>query len=181
MNIFFVDKSPQIAAQMLCNAHVRSQIKESLDMLCTAHYIAGLDDPRMYPPTHKHHPCTKWLLVNTRNYQWLYEHLRELFKEYKLRWGNADHREHMLEVVQPIPDGCQYSWGGDISVPPAVVADDLKPKRNEPTYNDVINAYRAYYNREKRHLHRWMVRDKPDWITEPATEEGTPDGSITPG
>ena len=39
MNIFFLDKSPKIAAQMMCNKHVVKMIVESAQMLSTAHRL----------------------------------------------------------------------------------------------------------------------------------------------
>jgi hypothetical protein len=161
MNIFFVDKNPDLAARMLSNAHVRSQIKESISMLATAHYMLGDDKEGMPPPTHRNHPCTKWVMQSSNNYNWLYNHLVSLLAEYKLRWGNPNWREKFLPLLENNPRDIPYT--GTISVPPAVVSDDLKPTKSA-TFNDVVLAYRSYYNREKRHLHRWMGRDKPDWI-----------------
>jgi hypothetical protein len=164
MNIFFVDSNPALAASMLSNAHVRSQIKESISMLATAHYMRGDDDDLdgLPPPTHRNHPCTKWVMTSRANYVWLYEHLVQLLIEYKLRWGNPNWREKYLDLLKKrpvgIPNKSVYA-----SIPPAVVSEDLKPFKNT-SWSNVVMAYRAYYNREKRHLHRWMVRQKPDWI-----------------
>lgn len=59
MNIFFVHQDPKIAAQMLANAHVRSQIKESVLMLAAAHHIFGDDKSEhvinTIELTHQHH------------------------------------------------------------------------------------------------------------------------------
>ncbi len=162
MNIFFVRLNPDQAARMLSNAHVRSQIKESISMLATAHYMQGIDSDELPPPTHRNHPCTKWVMKNRANYQWLYEHLVSLLAEYKLRWGNPNWREKYLPLLEVMPQGIEYQHRS-ATVPPAVVPEDLKPKRNN-SWEDVTTAYRAYYNRDKRHLHRWMGREKPDWI-----------------
>ena len=36
MNIFYVDRDPVIAAQMMCNKHIPKMILESAQMLCSA-------------------------------------------------------------------------------------------------------------------------------------------------
>ena len=37
MNIFVLDRNPEIAAQQQCDKHVVKMILESAQMLCTAH------------------------------------------------------------------------------------------------------------------------------------------------
>jgi hypothetical protein len=162
MNIFFVDREPHIAAQMLCNAHVRSQIKESLQILSTAHYLQGEHTEEMLPVTHKHHPSVKWVAESASNYMWLYQHVVALCTEYKFRHGVSNRYEPMLSTYMVAPEDIDHY--SRISCPPAVVAPDLKP--NPEIWLHVIEAYRTYYNRDKRHLHYWMVRLKPDWITD---------------
>jgi hypothetical protein len=172
MNIFFVDTSPVIAAEMLANAHVRSQIKESLDMLSTAHYMAGSHTEEMRSPTHRHHPCTKWVMAGEANYMWLLRHVQALCDEYKYRHGVPHHLEPMTKALRSKPVNSRYL--GHITVPPAVVTEDLKPDimkvvklSREQNIDLIVKAYRAYYNRDKRHLHYWMVRKRPAWIKLP--------------
>ena len=60
MNIFYLDRDPNIAAQMQCNKHVVKMILESAQMLCTAHRVCDGDEyaDRMglYKMAHKNHP-----------------------------------------------------------------------------------------------------------------------------
>ena len=45
MNIFYVDKDPKVAAQMMCDKHVVKMILEYAQILCTTHRILDkLDD-----------------------------------------------------------------------------------------------------------------------------------------
>ena len=44
MNIFYLDKDPVIAAQMMCDKHVVKMILESAQMLSTAHRVCGGND-----------------------------------------------------------------------------------------------------------------------------------------
>lgn len=161
MNIFFVSSNAKEAATMLSNAHVRSQIKESISMLATAHYMLGMDSEELPPPTHRKHPCTLWVMKNRANYQWLYDHLTALLDEYKLRWGNPNWRKKYLPLLEMMPQGIGYMHRV-ATCPPAVVSKDLIPRHL--SWDSIVTAYRAYYNRDKRHLHFWMGREKPDWV-----------------
>ena len=49
MNIFYLDKSPVVAAKVQYNKHVVKMILESAQMLCAAHHMLGdIEDPK-YP------------------------------------------------------------------------------------------------------------------------------------
>lgn len=166
MNIFYVDRDPTLAAQMLGNAHVRSQIKECMQMMSVAHYLHGLDDDRFLPITHKNHPCTVWVRAFRHNYVWITKHLRALLDEYKYRHGNPHHLSELYPLYEQIPADLPNPYSHTHSVPPAVVSPDLKPNKpiSQISHVDVELAYRAYYNRDKRHLHHWMVRKPPAWV-----------------
>ena len=43
MNIFYLDKNPKVAAQMMCDKHVVKMILESAQMLSTAHRVLDGD------------------------------------------------------------------------------------------------------------------------------------------
>lgn len=135
-------------------------------MLATAHYMLGHDELCVVPPTHRNHPATKWVMHNKDNYVWLYRHLKSLLEEYLHRHGVPHHYSEYLDHLENIPTGIDYRHHNP-TCPPAIVSADLKPKHT--SWESVVEAYRAYYNRDKRHLHRWMVREKPDWIIDDAT------------
>ena len=44
MNIFYLDRDPKIAAQMMCDKHVVKMILESAQILSTAHRVLDGDD-----------------------------------------------------------------------------------------------------------------------------------------
>ena len=62
MNIFYIDKDPVIAAQMMCDKHVVKMILESAQMLSTAHRVLDGDVYAnligLYKTAHKNHPST---------------------------------------------------------------------------------------------------------------------------
>ena len=84
MNIFYLNKDPEIAAQMHCDKHVVKMILESAQMLSTAHRILDGDDiansKGLYKMTHKNHPCNIWVRKNNENYEWLWSLYDNLMK-----------------------------------------------------------------------------------------------------
>ena len=108
MNIFYVDKDPVKAAQMMCDKHIVKMILESAQMLSTAHrildgvltrrksisgktmskywelYSNPLEDI-LYRTVHVGHPCTVWTMQSSENYIWHYRHFAALCDEYTYR------------------------------------------------------------------------------------------------
>ena len=68
MNIFYLDRNPVVAAQMMCDKHVVKMILESAQILSTAHRVLDgdehADNVGMYKMTHKNHPSTIWVRAN---------------------------------------------------------------------------------------------------------------------
>ena len=114
MNIFYVDRDPVKAAQMMCDKHIVKMILESAQMLCTAK--RALDGTEYYDKTKNgrkikrwrlenpneeaiiykagwlRHPSTVWVMKSAYNYIWLYKHMMALNDEYKLRYNHTkDH------------------------------------------------------------------------------------------
>ena len=92
MNLFVLDRSPRIAAQFLCDAHVVKMILESAQLLSTQDRLNGLE--RGYRMTHENHPCRR-CLENPANYLWLSAHLGSLLREYTHRF-RKEHRTEQL-------------------------------------------------------------------------------------
>ena len=89
MNIFYLDKCPQKAAQLQYNKHVVKMILESAQMLCTAHHICGDPDDVPYKVAHVNHPSTIWVRENSLHYEWLFQHMMHLGDEYTKRYGKT--------------------------------------------------------------------------------------------
>lgn len=161
MNIFFLHKNPVIAAQMLGDADVRRQIKQSAQMLSTAHYMLGIEDMRLPKPTHRKHPATMWVMNNRANYTWLYEHFKALLTEYEFRFDRPHAFKEHLSLLEMMPQGIEFRHHRETN-PPCLVPVDLKAKTRD--WDAVVTAYRAFYNRDCRGSHRWTERPKPEWI-----------------
>ena len=87
MNIFYLDKCPEKAAQLQYNKHVVKMILESAQMLCTAHHHYGAGDNVPYKKAHYNHPSTIWCRENDKQYRWLFNHMLALGSEYTKRYG----------------------------------------------------------------------------------------------
>ena len=143
MNIFYLDKCPYKAAELQYNKHVVKMILESAQMLCTAHHvdIHGKDVP--YKIAHKNHPSTIWCRQSKPHYEWLYNHMIALGREYNKRYGKIH-----LSITK---------CGDFLSKPPAYLKDALygdpvdMPQAMPDEYkNDCsIQAYWNYYIGEK--------------------------------
>jgi hypothetical protein len=159
MNIFYLDKDPEIAAQMMCDKHVVKMILESAQMLSTAHRILDgdehADNVGMYKMAHKNHPSTKWVRHSYQNYKWLYTHMIALMKEYTYRYGKHHATERLIEPLSNVP--AIYRFG--FTDPPQCMPDYCKD-------DDAVSAYHKYYILEKSDFATWKRRDKPEWFND---------------
>ena len=178
MNIFYLDKNPTIAAEMMVDKHVVKMILETAQLLSTAHRILDgtevegrsatgrkakrwiLPDGReqiMYMATHINHPSAVWCRKSVENYIWLADHLEALLKEYTYRYG---------KVHKVASSGLAYSLYSpplsleDYSATPMLCAMDTSFIISE----DPVENYRNYYKTGKVHLHSWTRREKPSWM-----------------
>jgi len=154
MNIFFLHLNPEECAKMHANTHVVKMILESLQLLCSAHYISNSDFKPPYKLTHKNHPCSIWVRTSLSNYNWLLMLTEELCKEYTYRYGkihkSQKYLQSMRENIPPIPD--------------IGFTEPAKAMPNGYKEDDVIDSYRNYYFYGKKHLHIWKKRPKPEWL-----------------
>lgn len=102
MNIFVLDADPKLAARYHVDKHVISQMKEGVQMLCTALLAWGNDVPTNrlgdpYKEAHPNHPCTKWVQEGLENYQWLWDLVQALVDEAKYRFEGNYHIASIIE------------------------------------------------------------------------------------
>lgn len=167
MNIFLLDYDTRKAARYHCDKHVVKMILESTQMLCTSLIINGVDPVDVpYKPTHKKHPCVKWVSQSRKNWRWLYHLLEDLNTEYKYRYR---HEKNHLSY-QKVLDYDLYnrftteSWGDmfpsfEFTLPPQCMPDKYK-------CDDPVEAYRKYYNEEKYQFAVWTRRKEPEWFND---------------
>jgi hypothetical protein len=157
MNIFYLDTSPHLAAQYLCDKHVVKMILESAQMLSTAHRILDgdgyADSEYLYKQTHIHHPSNIWVRHSSLHYNWLFEHFAALCEEYTRRYNNIHKTARLIISLEALPRRIKsYAF----STPPQCLPDKYKGP-------DTIVAYRAYYLGDKRAFAEWKYSPKPEW------------------
>ena len=158
MNIFYLDRDPRIAAQMMCDKHVVKMILESAQMLSTAHRVLDgdeiADSKGMYKMTHKNHPSNIWVRANSKNYDWLWQHMDALMKEYTYRYDKHHATERLLHSLWEHPKNITH---GNFSDPPQCMP-------NYCTNDDTVLSYQNYYIVEKSDFATWKRRAIPEWF-----------------
>lgn len=161
MNIFILDHDIEKNVRYYVDRHICKMGMEAGQLLSSVHhFLGGANKSIPYRLTHKNHPCAVWTRASLSNYQYLATLGLEIFKEYTYRYGRIHLRQSSINWLQKnepdIPD---------VGLTPfyQAIPEEL---RNE----DVVKAYRTYYNRDKRHLFSWKYRKKPEWIIGDAGE-----------
>ena len=161
MNIFYLDKRPDDAAEMHCDKHCVKMILEYAQMLSTAHRVLDEDDahPDLYKIAHKNHPSTIWTRSSKQHYDWLFRLFRMLSAEYTLRYSRDVLKFHKTwnklgKILEAAPKNIKDNGWTD---PPQCMPDDCKD-------DDVVTAYRNYYIKEKSSFAVWKYSYKPKWM-----------------
>lgn len=152
MNIFLLDKDPEIAAQMQCDKHVVKMVLESAQLLCSP-FNQG-DAP--YRRTHYNHPCSKWCRESSENYKWLLKHANGLASEYTHRYGKVHKSQAVIEWCN---ENYRFVNLPEISMTPFALAMPTQYKCIDP-----VRAYRNYYSGEKSGFAKWTKREIPNWF-----------------
>jgi len=177
MNIFFLDRSPEICAQQHCDKHVVKMIIEYAQLLSTAHRVIDgssyihltennhkikrwkLDDDRdqiLHLAAHVNHPSNIWTRTSTSNYNWLYDMWRHLLKEYTYRYDKIHSNERLIFALAKPPNNLKF----DKWIEPPRAMDDIYKLEG------VVESYRNFYLNSKSRFARWTKRDIPDWYIE---------------
>ena len=191
MNIFILDEDPVLAAQLQCDKHVVKMITESAQMMSTAHRLLdgkmvkkpsksgkrmikyydlyeGADDLEMemilMTNVHENHPCTKWTMESSANYDWHWTHLQALCHEYTRRYSTEKepHKTHKVERVHlwPLKNLPRNIPEGPMT--PFKLAMQGNPECIFP--DDPVKSYRAFYHtKQDRFKMVWTKRAEPEW------------------
>ena len=166
MNIFYLDKRPDNAAEMHCDKHCVKMVLEYAQMLSTAHRELDGDVPDiLYKSTHKNHPSTIWTRSSKQHYDWLFRLFRMLSAEYSIRFGLINDSRDVFKVHK--------SWdklGKILEVAPKNIKDNgwVDPPQCMPDHckkPDTIDAYRTYYMTEKASISTWKHSQQHTWWT----------------
>jgi len=94
MNIFVTSSDPAESARYLDDTRVNKMILESVQILCTALSLKGIETP--VKQTHINHPSAVWARATRQNYIWLCDHISALLDEKAARTGKEhSYRQHL--------------------------------------------------------------------------------------
>jgi len=178
VNIFYIDRDPAVAAQLMVDKHVVKMILESAQLLSTAHRVLDgrevvgksktgrnakrwiLEDSRndvLYSATHINHPSAVWARKAVENYNWLYEHFYALGREYTYRYGKI-HKCFQGELSYMLASPPHNLREYEMTLMPSAMAPEYII-----SVDPIIN-YRNYYKFGKTKMHSWKNRQPPEWI-----------------
>jgi hypothetical protein len=150
MNVFFLDRDPQLAAQYHGDKHLSHQINTVARILATVlylnpHWRFGLS------PVSTKHPWTKWARSFKGNCEWLRLRGQALCEEQIWRFGKSHVSFSLINNMR-----ASESNYGSSDVPLVM----------PPEYQDLdpVASYRWYYAAEKTHLLKYTRRRVPRWV-----------------
>lgn len=162
MNIFWLDRDLTKCAKSHCDKHVVKMILESCQLLATAHWECGSD--ATYKATHVNHPCAIWVRQTRGNYLHLVRLAQQLCIEYTHRY-KRQHKCHQYLFDGELSRAPIRINDGAITVPPLAMPEHIQEQFPLPrTWDDVIEAYRIYYQVYKHEIATWKYSDKPEWM-----------------
>jgi len=163
MNIFFLHKDPQWAANALCDKHVPKMLLESAQMLSTAvrrHKTEFENYDKIYKSAYPNHPMTKWVGDTRTNFRWALENAVFISLEYSKRFKKIHKSSEVInniydaKYIEDIPTQMHPDY---ITTPPQCMPDEYKD-------NDYVTAYRKYYQGAKAYFAKWQRGvDAPEW------------------
>jgi hypothetical protein len=178
MNIFYIEESPADIAASLVDKHTVKMVLESTQMLSTAHRLLdglriGNKTPKFLLPgeifdpalnlitnlvccnvAHPGHPSTVWTMKCKENYDWHFQLLVEMAKEYTSRYGRIHDCEKMFPFLKNSPKNIK---SGVFTPPTPAMPDKYLSK-------DVMQSYRDFYVSDKWRFARWKQREIPQWF-----------------
>lgn len=177
-NIFVLDECPKVCARMHCNKHVRSQVKEAVQILIQALINGGADINNGRAPTkadgtphrgfYPNHPCVKWAQESFSNWNWLESHAHYLCEEYERRFGKQHASKRQLTEMgswvvwhEHIPKGARTPFARALNQSKGRNLDLLDESIS------AVDAYREFYRREKAGFAQWPKGETPEWWGKP--------------
>ena len=161
MNIFHLDKDPEICAYNAPFNALLLCILETAQMLSTAWRQSDTPPVLAYKEAYLNHPMTKWVRETQYNYLWSYELFRELQAEYKHRYNKIHKSSALNGALYAVPDYLVRSFDDQdskLTKPPLCMPEHYKED------DDYVQSYRNYYIHDKFNIAKWTKRSVPEWI-----------------
>jgi len=153
VNIFILDFNPVVAAEYLCDKHMK-MILETAQILCMVSWRYGVGAPYR-PVRNKNHRCVVWAGESLENYYWTLAHGLAAAAQYRKRYGKIHSSERVIKWC--VDNGGKPTVKG---FTPFALAMPDKYK-----CSDAVKAYRDFYIGEKTFA-KWNFTKKPWWYKE---------------
>ena len=161
MNIFYLDHDPHIAAKWHGDKHVSKMTIETAQMLSTAHHVLAGESASeigIYKPTHINHPCSIWVRENSSNYQWAFELLDGLCREFHVRRGKLHATQRLLPILSQRPSAIPIA---ELGFPALAMPDEFKTdcpvESYRRYYRSKFDAGIVSYNWSEERTHPWWL------------------------
>lgn len=164
MNIFILDKDPEVCAKYHVDKHIVKMPTETAQMLSFVYWDDSFWDKEVpdfimkFSKTHYKHPCSIWIRESLSNFKYASKIGLELYNEYQYRYNKPDKHKRAKEIFE----FC-------LNNPPNLIDKGITPFAKAMSDEFIINecaveCYREYYKKGKNTLHTWTKREKPNWI-----------------
>jgi len=157
MNIFYLDDDPEVAAAYHCDKHVVCMIKETVQMMSTAHRVLDgdewADSVGLVKSTHINHPSTIWVRSSVDHYHWMLQLLHHLCDQKLKRFGTPHVYTALLHPLSVIPDNIDDAG---FTQPPPCMPDEYKEHCS-------VQSYHNFYVGAKSHFAKWAHTEMPAW------------------
>lgn len=163
MNIFVLDKSPELSAIYHTDKHIVKMPTETAQMISFVYHDEALwksnvpDFMMGFSKTHYKHPCSKWIKESLSNFIYAAELGLELYKEYQFRYNKPDKHQRAKLIFE-------FALKNPAKIEDKGLTEFAKAMDVEYICSDPIESYRNYYRKGKSHLHTWKNRNKPYWL-----------------
>ncbi len=157
MQLFILDKDPELSVQMLCDAHLRKMCLETAQILSSVIFrqnrIIAPGMPKVYSI---HHPVIK--AVNSPfKINWVLSLNNFLHLEYFYRFN----RKHAYADLPELYEKMLFCRTTEEDWSFCRAFKDFQTAQP-----DIVTAYREYYRFKKSIIRNWHYtrRDEPDWL-----------------
>ena len=171
MNIFLFDPlDVQAQARAHCDAHVVKMQLEITQMLSTVLKLNyNIDVPKLhegfYKPTHRNHPCTKWLELDYVNFNYGMKYLKSLIHEYESRYKKLSSFRKQYSFInnqfdcqsQQLPESFVLAIKDEYLFQ---IFNDIPDKKNVSAATAKF-AYQNYMRIAKSHFATWRYSERP--------------------
>lgn len=150
MNVFILDRNMEKSAQMLDDAHLRSQINEACQILMANYNHENYPDAKI---GHVNHPVTRYYSFYWQEIE-LCSYLKKLLFEYKTRFKKMHQDEfwfngYMFSKVHYLSGIVDFSWS--------------KTYVNGSMTDNIEEIRHYIMTKPHSKPYTWTNREKPDW------------------